>query len=121
MSGKAILFAFYFLSRALTRPAGGLTIRTRAPIVLLLIIAHVIPRPLLVALVFALPILVVTFAVILGASSLAQSLGDAAAAQALLWVAIGALIVLVIDVLLLVGVLGIQALGPDSQGDEPRE
>jgi hypothetical protein len=85
------------------------------------LIVHVIPRPLLVALVFSLPILVVTFAVILGAASLAEALGDAAGAKALFWVAMGALIVLVIDVLLLVGALGIQALGPDSQGDEPRE
>ena len=80
-----------------------------------------IPRPLLVALVFSLPILVVTFAVILGAARLAGALGDAPAAKALLWVAMGALIVLVIDVLLLVGALGIQALGPDSPDDEPRE
>lgn len=85
-----------------------------------------IPRPLLLVLVYALPILVVALAVLLGAAFVAQSLGDAAGSKALLGVAIGALILLVIDVLLLVGVLGLQALDsePPSEGppsDEPLE
>jgi hypothetical protein len=81
----------------------------------------VIPRPLLVALVYSLPILVVAFAVILGAASVAQAMGDAAGGRALSWIAIGALILLAIDVLLLVGALGIRALGPDANDDEPHE
>jgi hypothetical protein len=72
-------------------------------------------------LVFALPVLVVAFAVILGAAQLAAAMEDAAGGRALLWVAIGALILLVIDVLLLVGVLGLKSLGADSPDDEPRE
>jgi hypothetical protein len=81
----------------------------------------VIPRPLLLVLVFALPVLVVAFAVILGAAQLAAAMGDAAGGRALVWVAIGTLILLVIDVLLLVGVLGLAALGADAPDDEPRE
>jgi hypothetical protein len=85
------------------------------------VIAQVIPRPLLFGLVFALPILVVSFAVILGAASLAQALGDAAGGRALFWVAIGALILLVIDALLLLGALGLRALAVDETDDEPHE
>ena len=69
-----------------------------------------IPRWMLTTLVFGLPILVVTFGVVVGASALAQGLGDAAGARGLFWVAMVALVVLVVDVLLLVGALGIRAL-----------
>jgi hypothetical protein len=85
------------------------------------LIDDVIPRPLLLVLVYALPVLVVAFAVILGAAQLAAAMGDAAGGRALVWVAVGALILLVIDVLLLVGVLGLKSLGADSYDDEPRE
>ena len=81
--------------------------------------ARMISRRLLSTLVFALPILVVAFAVILGAAHLAQGLGDAAGARGLFWTAMGALIALVIDVVLLVGVLGLLAL--DEPLDEPRD
>jgi len=74
----------------------------------------VIPRRLLAVLVLALPVLVVTFAVLAGASMLASGLGDAAGAAALNWVAFGALIVLVIDALLLLAVLGIRAVQEDE-------
>ena len=77
-----------------------------------------IPRPLLLVLVFSLPILVVAFGVILGASSLAQALGDSAGGRALFWVAMGALILLVIDALLLVGALGLRTLAADELNDE---
>ena len=80
-----------------------------------------IPRPLLLVLVYGLPVLVVAFAVILGAASLAQAMGDAAGGRALVWVATAALILLIIDVLLLVGALGLAALGSDSRDDEPHE
>jgi hypothetical protein len=72
-----------------------------------------IPRWFLTALVFALPVLVVTFAVALGAAALAGGLGDAAGSRGLLWFAIAALVVLVIDVVLLVAALGIRALEAD--------
>ena len=76
-----------------------------------------IPRRLLAVLVLALPVLVVTFAVLAGASLLAGGLGDSAGAAALKWVAIGALIVLVIDALLLLAVLGIRAAQEDERSD----
>lgn len=76
-----------------------------------------IPRRLLAALVLALPVLVVTFAVLAGASMLAGGLGDAAGATALKWIAVGALIVLVIDAVLLLAVLGIRAAQEDERQD----
>ena len=80
-----------------------------------------IPRWLLTTLVFALPILMVTFGVVLGASSLAAGLGDAGGSRGLFWFAMAALILLIIDVLLLVAALGIRALAepPPSDSDRP--
>jgi len=69
-----------------------------------------IPRSFLATLVFALPILVVTFGVVLGASALAGSLGDSAGSHGLFWVAMAALILIVIDALLMLIVLGLRAL-----------
>ena len=51
-----------------------------------------IPRWFLTTLVFALPILAVTFGVVLGASALTSTLGDAAGAYGLFWCAMAALI-----------------------------
>lgn len=76
-----------------------------------------IPRWLLTALVFALPILALTFGVVLGASALAGSLGDSAGAYGLFWFAMVALIFLVIDALLLLALLGIRAID-DRRDDE---
>ncbi|MDX1945888.1 MAG: hypothetical protein SFU86_10865 [Pirellulaceae bacterium] len=81
-----------------------------------------IPRPLLVVLVHALPILGLSFGVLLGASSLAQGLGDAGGAWGLFWGAMVALILLVIDALLLLAALGLAALDkedPNRDGREP--
>jgi len=72
-----------------------------------------IPRWFLTTLVFALPVLVVTFAVVLGAAALAGGLGDASGSRGLFWLAMAALVLLVIDVLLLVAALGIRALEAD--------
>ena len=69
-----------------------------------------IPRWMLTTLVFGLPILVVTFGVVVGASALATALGDVGGAKGLFWVGIVAVILLVVDVLLLVGALGVQAM-----------
>src|SRR5437667_4104172 len=77
-----------------------------------------IPRALLITLVFALPILVVTFGVVLGASALANPLGDTAGSYGLFWFAIAAFVLVVIDVLLLAVVLGIRAL--EERRDENR-
>jgi len=75
-----------------------------------------IPRWFLATLVFALPILVVTFGVVLGSSALASGLGDAAGSRGLFWVAMVALVLLVIDVVLMLMVLGLRAL--DERRDD---
>ena len=75
------------------------------------------PHRFLAALVLALAVLVVTFAVLAAASLLASAMGDATGAGVLRWVALTALILLVIDALLLLAVLGIRAV----QHDEERE
>jgi hypothetical protein len=84
-------------------------------------IDDVIPRPLLLVLVYALPVLVVAFAVILGAARLARGMGDAPGGQALEWIAGGTLVLLVIDALLLVGALGLAEVARDSREDEPHD
>lgn len=82
---------------------------------------NVIPRRILTVLVFALPVLVVAFGVLMGGAVLAQALEDSPAAKVLRWIAISTLMLTIADVVLLVGVLGIKALGdhdnrPDSSG-----
>jgi predicted exporter len=74
----------------------------------------VIPRPVLKTLVFALPLLVCTFAVMLGVSALTQAMQDEVGARTLRWISVGVLVLAVIDVLLLLGVLGLQALNDDD-------
>ena len=74
-----------------------------------------IPRHYLAVLVLALPVVVVTFAVLAGASFLASGLGDVPGARGLRWVAIGSLIVLVIDALLLLAALGIRAVQEEDE------
>lgn len=78
------------------------------------------PRWLLTTLVFALPILAITFGVVLGASLLTSALGDATGSYGLFWFAMAALILLVIDALLLLVILGIRALDErrDDDGGE---
>jgi hypothetical protein len=71
---------------------------------------QMIPRSLIVTTVFGLPILALTFGVVLGASALAGELGDVAFARGLFLAAIGALVLLVIDVLALLVILGLRAL-----------
>jgi branched-subunit amino acid permease len=71
---------------------------------------RMIPRWFLAALVFALPILMMTFAVVLGASRLANGLGDTAGSRGLFWIAMASLILIAIDLPLLVIVLGLREL-----------
>jgi hypothetical protein len=72
----------------------------------------------LTVLVLALPLLVVAFSVLMGGSALAAATEDASGARALRWVAIAVLMLTVVDVVLLVGVLGLKALASDSdRGD----
>jgi hypothetical protein len=69
------------------------------------------------ALVFPLPILVLTVAVVMVAQALARAMGDMAAARGLLWLAIGAIILLAIDAVLLLAALGIKAIDDLSRPD----
>lgn len=78
----------------------------------------VIPQRILTILVFALPVLVVAFAVLMGGSVLAQAMEDTPGARVLRWIAISTLMLTIADVVLLVGVLGIKALGDqDNRSD----
>lgn len=78
-----------------------------------------IPRPVLTALVFALPLLVVAFSVLMGGAALASATEDIPGAQALRWVAIGVLMLSLVDIVLLVGVLGLNALGRGNDDSGP--
>lgn len=70
----------------------------------------VVPKPVLTVFVFALPILIVAYGVLMGGYALAQALQDPVASIALRWIAGSCLILLVIDLILLVGSLGVNAL-----------
>ena len=61
-------------------------------------------------LVFALPVLVVAFAILMGAASLTDALRDPLGAKCLRWVAAVAAMLLAADVLFLVGLLGLESL-----------
>ena len=74
-----------------------------------------ISRSVLTTLVLALPLLVCTFAVVLGVSALTQAMQDEVGARALRWVAVGVLVLAVIDMLLLLCVLGLKALNDDDR------
>ena len=77
-----------------------------------------IPRQILTVLVFALPVLVVAFGVLMGGFLLAQAMQDPVGAGGLRWIAIGVLLLMVTDIVLLVGALGINALGDrDDRSD----
>lgn len=75
-----------------------------------------VPKPILVVLVAALPVLVVAFAVLMGGEALARATSDAISARVLFWVAMSVLMLLVADVLLLVASLGLNAV---SQREPP--
>jgi hypothetical protein len=77
-----------------------------------------ISRRFLTTLVFALPILALTFGVVLGASSLTKGLGDTAGSYGLLWCAVATLILLVIDALALLIILGLRALDQSRDDEE---
>jgi len=77
-----------------------------------------VPKRILIVLVLALPVLVVAFAVVMGGWGLALGMGDPGGATALRWIAIACLILLVIDGLLLLMALGLNAIEA-SGGREP--
>ncbi len=74
-------------------------------------------RRLLLVLVFTLFILLVACAVSVGGYALATAAGDSPGATVLWWLAMGSLMLVVMDVLLLVGVLGIATLVSGDQTD----
>lgn len=75
-----------------------------------------ISKRALLALVFAMPILVVVFGVLMGGYALAQAMQDLWGARVLLWIALAALMLLAADALLLLLALGINAVS-----DAPRD
>ena len=82
---------------------------------------EVIPRPLLFTIVFALPLTVVTFAVLMGGYALAHATGDAPAATVLWYMAMACMMLAGVDVILLIGVLGARALGTPEQRRDREE
>ena len=73
----------------------------------------------LILLVYGLIVLVVSFAVLCGASHLSAAIGDSQGA-ALLWrIAAACLILLVVDILLLIVILSVKAL--DEVAEKPHE
>jgi len=75
-----------------------------------------VQRRFLAVLVYALPVLIVAFAVLMGGYGLAQGAGDDGGAAPLRIAAIAILVLLVVDLILLVGLLGMLAL----PGEEDR-
>jgi hypothetical protein len=67
------------------------------------------------ALVYALPLLVVASAVVMGAAALAQAMGDQAGARVMLRIGTACGLLLAADSILLLGVLGARALTDDEQ------
>jgi hypothetical protein len=74
-----------------------------------------VPRRILIVLVLTLPVLVVAFAVVMGGWGLALGMGDPGGAMALRWIAMTCLLLLVMDGVLLLMALGLNAI------DERRE
>jgi hypothetical protein len=76
-----------------------------------------LPRWYLTTLVFALPILAISFGAFLGTAELMAALGDAYGARAMRYVAIFAVLLLLIDALCLLVVLGLKALADRGERD----
>ncbi len=75
-------------------------------------------RRVLLILVFAQFVLLVAFAVLISGYALATATSDATGAMVLWWIAMACLMLIVTDVMLLVGILGIAAL---VGGDRPND
>ena len=78
----------------------------------------VISRRFLSFLVYGLPVLVVSFGVLMGANALARAAGDATGSILLWRIALACLLLLIVDILLLVGVLGLETLSGARRNDE---
>lgn len=71
-------------------------------------------------LVFFLPVLVVSFAVLMGAGAIARLAGDTVAEWVMQSAAVGVALAMAINTILLVGVLGIKALVDTERQDHRR-
>ena len=74
-----------------------------------------VPKKVLQALVFALPLTVVGFAVLMGGSAVVRGMDDPFGASVLAWIAAAFLMVGVADGLVLLVVLGLRALADHDQ------
>ena len=75
-------------------------------------------RRFLTILVLALPILLVSFAVLMGGYAITTASGDQLASRVLWWISMGCLMLVVVDALLLVGTLGIASLSDESESSD---
>ena len=82
--------------------------------------SSVVPRKVLIVLVFAYPLLIVSFGVLMGGYALLARTGDSSAALAMWRVGGGCLVLLVVDVVLLIGALGINAIATHRSDDLSR-
>jgi len=83
----------------------------------------VVSRRLLMVLVYAMPVLIIAFAVVMGGQSLAAAVEDTTGALVLRWIGAVCMMLLAVDVTLLMGVLGLEALNNSqdrSDEDESR-
>ena len=71
-------------------------------------------RKVLISLVVALPLLLVSFAVVMGFYAIVQAGKDETASRVLWWIAMSILMVTVTDLVALIGVLGLRAIEQDS-------
>jgi len=79
-----------------------------------------LPRPVFAGLVFSLPVLITTLAVVMGFYLILHLAGDGLGARILFGVGLGALILLVINVVLVVCVLSLDALENQTDSlDDP--
>ncbi len=80
-----------------------------------------IPRPVLTVLVYAFFLLTVAFGVLAGGYALASATQDTLGAAVIRYVAMGCLMLLAVDVVLLLGALGVDALlrSEDRHDDPP--
>lgn len=74
-------------------------------------------RPVLLVLLLALPVLLVAFAVLMGGYGLTSATGDAAAAAVLWWIGMALLGLILVDLVLLVGALGVAAVVSDNEDE----
>ena len=77
-----------------------------------------IPRPVLAALVFGIPVLLALLALVLGGYGLSHAMGDPGGAWVLGSIAVGLAILLGANVILLVLALGVKALEEHPPSDD---